>query len=204
MLDLDVRIKNKRDSEQNWTDENPILLNGELIIVDTENGLTKTKIGDGETPYNELPYADASLAEQIDEITSALNECFSKYGGSITGDVNVTGSVSTQGMFSDVVEIDLDENNNYTIDVTKSSCFTKTISSFTVFKFNGVPSNKASCFTLILTNGSSEYQVEWPESVKWADGTPPKLTENGTDVLTFITMDGGTTWYGCPSIINAL
>lgn len=204
MLDLDVRIRNKRDSENNWTTENPILLNGELIIVDTENGLTKTKIGDGVTPYNELPYADASLAEQIDELTSVLSECFSKYGGSISGNVDVAGTVSTQGMFSDVVEIDLDDNNNYTIDVTKSSCFTKTISSFTVFKFTGVPTSKASCFTLILTNGSSEYQVEWPESVKWADGIPPKLTENGTDVITFITMNGGTTWYGCPSIINAL
>lgn len=200
MLDLDVRIKNKRDSEQNWTNQNPILLNGEMIIVDTENGLAKTKIGDGKTPYNELPYADASLAEQIDEITSALNDCFSKYGGSITGDINITGSVSTQGLFSDIFEVESDN----TIDVTKSSCFTKTISSFTVFKFNGVPSNKASCFTLILTNGSSEYQVEWPDSVKWAEGIPPKLTENGTDVLTFITMDGGQTWYGCPSIINAL
>jgi hypothetical protein len=29
------------------------------------------------------------------------------------------------------------------------------------------------------------------------------LTSSGVDILTFLTVDGGTTWYGTPSIINA-
>jgi hypothetical protein len=32
----------------------------------------------------------------------------------------------------------------------------------------------------------------------------PELTASGVDILTFITVNGGTTWYGTPSIINAL
>ena len=205
MLDLDVRIKNKRDVEDNWIAENPVLLDGELIIVDTNTGTTKTKIGDGVTPYTELPFADASLSDKIAELTSALNDCFSKYGGNITGNINFSGIVSAQGMFSDVVEVVLDENNEYTIDVTKSSCFTKVIdSTITVFKIKGVPENKASCFTLMITNGGGSNIVEWPAEVKWADKKVPTLTENGIDVLTFITMNGGSTWMGCPSVINAL
>ena len=205
MLDLDVRIKNKRDSEETWITENPILLDGELIIVDTNEKTIRCKIGDGVTPYTELPFSDELLNDKIAEINSALNDCFSKYGGNIIGDISISGMVLTQGMFSDVVEVVLDENNEYTIDVTKSSCFTKEITStFTGFKIKGVPENKASCFTLIITNGGGSNIVEWPTSVKWADKKVPTLTENGIDVLTFITMNGGNTWIGCPSVINAL
>ena len=35
---LDTRIKNKRDSASNWETYNPVLLDGELIIVETLEG----------------------------------------------------------------------------------------------------------------------------------------------------------------------
>lgn len=57
-LTFDVRIQNKRDTEANWEANNPILLNGELIIVDTADGRTRTKIGDGSTAYSGLPFSD--------------------------------------------------------------------------------------------------------------------------------------------------
>ena len=56
---------------------------------------------------------------------------------------------------------------------------------------------------MILTNGGA-YTITYPDSVKWANDEVPELTASGKDVLTFITIDGGTTWYGAPSIINAL
>ena len=89
-----------------------------------------------------------------------------------------------------------------TIDLSAGSCFTKTISAATTFTISGVTSGKSTCFTLILTNGGSK-TVTFPTSVKWADGELPELTASGTDILTFITVNGGTTWYATPSIINA-
>jgi len=44
--EFDVRIKAKRDTEANWTTNNPVLLNGEVIIVDTTSGV-RYKVGDG-------------------------------------------------------------------------------------------------------------------------------------------------------------
>lgn len=44
---LDSRIQNKYDTEQNWTTNNPVLLNGELIIVSKEDGTIGFKVGDG-------------------------------------------------------------------------------------------------------------------------------------------------------------
>lgn len=46
-----TRVKFKRDTSSNWTSKNPILLNGEIILVDTDNGELRAKIGDGEKRY---------------------------------------------------------------------------------------------------------------------------------------------------------
>ena len=77
--------------------------------------------------------------------------------------------------------------------------FTKTVTANTTFTISGTPSNVAACFTLVLTNGGS-HTVTWPSSVKWTEGTPPELIAAGIDVITFITPNGGTTWYGCHSV----
>lgn len=57
---LEVRIKHKRDTSANWTAKNPVLLYGEIIFVETDDGV-KTKIGDGATTYNNLPFTDELL-----------------------------------------------------------------------------------------------------------------------------------------------
>jgi hypothetical protein len=89
------------------------------------------------------------------------------------------------------------------IDVSLGSCFTKKITASTAFTITGCEAGKSGIFTLVLTNGGSK-TVTWDSSIKWADDEVPELTASGVDVLTFITVDGGTTWYGTPSIINAL
>jgi len=84
-----------------------------------------------------------------------------------------------------------------TIDLTLGNVVTCTVSASTVtFTFSNPPaSGNAGSFTLILTNGGSQ-TVNWPASVKWAGGTVPTLTAAGVDLLSFLTTDGGTTWYG--------
>lgn len=58
---FNTRIKNKRDTSANWTSKDPVLLNGELIIVDTASGETRFKIGDGTKKYSQLPFQDEIL-----------------------------------------------------------------------------------------------------------------------------------------------
>jgi hypothetical protein len=83
------------------------------------------------------------------------------------------------------------------IDLELGNVVTGTVdTSTTTFTFSNPPaSGTAGSFTLILTNGGSE-TVNWPASVDWAGGAAPALTASGVDVLTFVTTDGGTTWYG--------
>lgn len=85
------------------------------------------------------------------------------------------------------------------ISPTNGAVFTKTITTDTTFSISAIPSGAVSCFTLVLTNGGS-HTVGWPGSVRWTEGTPPELIASGVDVITFITPNGGTTWYGCHSV----
>lgn len=60
-----VRMKNLRDTEANWTANNPVLLNGEVVLVDTADGRVRTKIGDGATTYSNLPFGDDWIDEKV-------------------------------------------------------------------------------------------------------------------------------------------
>lgn len=89
------------------------------------------------------------------------------------------------------------------IDLEFGNVVTGTVdTSTTTFTFSNPPaSGNAGSFTLILTNGGSQ-TVNWPASVDWAGGTAPTLTASGRDVLTFLTVDGGTIWYGFEGGLN--
>ena len=60
-----ARVQSKRDKSANWTSENPVLLDGEIIIVDTSNGETRFKIGDGTKKYSQLPFEDEAVRSLI-------------------------------------------------------------------------------------------------------------------------------------------
>ena len=83
------------------------------------------------------------------------------------------------------------------IDITLGNVVSGTVdTSETTFTFSNPSASGTACsFTLFLTNGGSQ-TVNWPGTVDWAGGTAPTLTAAGVDVLTFVTLDGGTIWYG--------
>ena len=83
------------------------------------------------------------------------------------------------------------------LDIALGNVQTATVDTSTnTFTFDNPSISGKSCsFTLILTNGASQ-TVVWPTSVDWAGGTAPTLTASGIDILTFMTIDGGTIWYG--------
>lgn len=65
--EFDARIKFKRDTSSNWTSNNPILLNGEIILVDTDSGELRAKVGDGVKSYTQLPFSDEVIRNLITE-----------------------------------------------------------------------------------------------------------------------------------------
>jgi hypothetical protein len=63
---IEVDMVNRRDTEANWQSINPIVANGEQIIVDTNSGI-KIKIGDGVKHFNELEYIDKPITDVLSQ-----------------------------------------------------------------------------------------------------------------------------------------
>lgn len=66
---FNARIKWKRDSASNWETQDPVLLDGEVIIVDTAAGDIRLKVGDGTKKYSQLPFTDEKIRQDLAEAT---------------------------------------------------------------------------------------------------------------------------------------
>ena len=84
-----------------------------------------------------------------------------------------------------------------TLDLTSGNVFSYTPTADTTFVFSNPPTTgTAYGFTLKITP-SATVTLTWPASVDWAGGTAPDAPASGaTNVYTFLTQDGGTTYYG--------
>ena len=134
---------------------------------------------------------------------------------SITDGLTVTGTtaLSTTGFgdatVSKAMMKDYSETTNaigatsasQAIDLEDGNVVTATLSvATTTFTFsNPIASDDCTSFTLILTqDGTGSRAVTWPGAVDWAGGTAPTLTTTAAavDIITFVTVNAGTTWYG--------
>ena len=71
---INTRIKQKRDTEANWQSKNPILLKGEIIFIDTNDGELRSKIGNGTSTYNQLPFSDTPLRNLVEGIKELVGD----------------------------------------------------------------------------------------------------------------------------------
>lgn len=55
---INARHQLSRDTSANWMTSDPVLLDGEIIIVDTDAGAVRYKTGDGTKKYSQLPFTD--------------------------------------------------------------------------------------------------------------------------------------------------
>ncbi len=83
------------------------------------------------------------------------------------------------------------------IDLSLGNVFVHTPSGNRTYSITNAVSGQAHSFTLIINMGSTVRTLTFPSSVKWQGGEIPDLTTaNKTYVLTFLTINGGTTWLG--------
>lgn len=83
------------------------------------------------------------------------------------------------------------------INLNTGNVFTHTLSGNTTYSITNAVSGVAHSFTLIITQTSTVRTLTFPSSVKWQGGEIPDMsTASKTYVLTFMTVDGGTTWLG--------
>ena len=127
----------------------------------------------------------AATAHAVKLAYDKANSALPKAGGTLTG--AVVEKISALSGTS--VALDLKTSNNFTHTVTANTTFTVAANTGTSFQLG----------TLVLTNAGN-YTITWPESFKWADNTPPTLNSEGIDVITFFTINGGTTYYAAQAM----
>jgi len=101
--------------------------------------------------------------------------------------------------YSEVVTVLAAGSGARALDLSLGNVFAVTKNGATTWSFTNVTAvaNRAASFTLILTNGGTTTGANtWPASVKWSYAIVPTLTNGGVDILTFMTVDNGTTWHG--------
>ena len=112
--------------------------------------------------------------------------------GSQEGKIVVKGISGTEGLGNYTINA-----GSLTLDLATSNVFNITLSQ-NIVNFlleNLPPANIAAAYTLIITN-QGNFDISWGSAVEWPEGTPPILTASGKDVITLLTTDGGTTFYG--------
>lgn len=81
------------------------------------------------------------------------------------------------------------------IDCSLGNSFKIDIFSANTWRVINVPKNCLYIFSLQITDGGFATQT-WFNNIKWNFGVVPTLSSSGTDVLVFLTDNGGLTWYG--------
>lgn len=76
---LDVRTQISRDTSANWTKYDPVLLDGEIVIVDTAEGEVRYKVGNGTKKYSQLPFDDEAVKTLING--KMANDAVEYYAG---------------------------------------------------------------------------------------------------------------------------
>ena len=162
-------IKNTSNSLWNW------------LILDTVRGIV--------TGGNDaLLFANGSNAES----TTSNHVAVSSSGFSLESTSGVVNSSGHNFIYVAIRAVVPTE----TLDLSTGHTFSITPTEATDVLFSNPPaSGTATAFTVEVNNSAGGYAITWPSSVKWHLGTAPTATAS-KEVYTFITTDGGTTYYG--------
>lgn len=136
-------------------------------------------------------------------------------GGTLTGTLTINGGATLGSTLScadqivdrpyikdyaETVNTVASSGTTETLDYTTGNVHDVTLTDNCTFTFSNPPaSGRAGGFTLILRqDGTGSRTVTWPASVQWDNAADPVLSTgaNDIDIFSFITVDGGTTWFG--------
>jgi len=186
-------------SEDTWGTK----LNANWAAVDTLlGGVTNTEfeILDGATvttaELNLLDGVTATTAEinYVDVAPLGTSEASKVVTADANGDVNLSEELKAKSYNETYVSL---SGTTPSVNCEAGNVFALSTTGNTTFTFSNPPASGTGYgFVLKLTAGGT-HTISYPASVDWAGGTAPDAPASGeTDVLAFITHDGGTTWYG--------
>jgi len=145
-------------------------------------------------------YVSAAATSATNASTSATNAATSATNASTsaTNASNSASAAATSAALFDTVGVITSTSNAITCNLATNRVFSHTFTENTTFTFSNPAATGTRCaFEIYLTQHASAKTVAWPASVKWSNGVAPTLTTNSAKyVVSFVTIDGGTTYIG--------
>ncbi|HZJ99959.1 MAG TPA: hypothetical protein VFC79_08135 [Tissierellaceae bacterium] len=214
-----VRLQIRNGTASEWTSVNPLLMEGELAL---EKDTRKFKIGNGMDNWNDLPYAtqgeqgekgepfiyDDFTEEQLEELRGPRGlpgsiDNFSSANieealGYIPQNLPNVDNLKQMPISNGVLENYREKSNTTTgeINLNLGNVFYRNATANTTFTITNAVTNQAHSFTLIIDMGAV-VTLTFPASVVWQGGEIPDMTTaNKTYILTFLSINGGATWFG--------
>ncbi len=174
---------------------------GENVTFDTVSGATPTvTIGDGVAKIIHVRGVEITIVADDATQTGALLA-----NGSVpaTGAFNWADEQIVQAELKDYSETSTAPSSaggTLTLDLENGNSFDVTLTENTAFTFSNPPATgKAGSFTVLLSqDGIGGWVTTWPGSVLWPGGGAPALTltASSIDLISFFTVDAGSTWFG--------
>lgn len=170
--------------EPSWILTKRVDSSGNWAINDSPRGMPSGKDTAG-SPYAQGLFPNLTNAEGNWDAVSPFATGFNVLGSGVLGN-NATGIYMAIRAVVQTQTLDLSTGHTFSI--------TPTVALDVLFS-NPPASGVATAFTVEVNNSAGGYALTWPSSVKWHLGTAPTATAS-KEVYTFITTDGGTTYYG--------
>jgi hypothetical protein len=167
-----------------------ISLGGTLAVANGGTGST-TSTGTGAVVRAASPTITGTLTAATITATS-ISGAVSATTAAVSGLLSIT-------QFAETYTAPAITSNVLTINLSAGTVFNvANNANITTFTISNATASKSSSFTIILTANGTAYTQAWGSSVKWPVGVAPTLTSTTgkIDIITFVTNDGGTTWFG--------
>jgi len=127
-------------------------------------------------------------------------------GATFGGAVNLVDNELSRPKLKDYSETALattTKSASFTVDFEDGNVQSFTIDEDATIDFENWPaSGVAGTVTLIITGGDNDQTITWDTPVKWPGDNAPALSDDGVDIVSFMTIDAGTTIYGFVGGIN--
>lgn len=137
-----------------------------------------------------------------DNFSEIESKALDKTGDTMSGQLSMADNVVSRPELKDYAETVVAHGNmgaTETFDCEGGNTHTGTLDSNVTFTLSNPPATgKLGTITMILTADGTSRTITWPGSVVWPGGVAPTMTAtNGKrDIITLITTNAGTTWFG--------
>jgi hypothetical protein len=145
-----------------------------------------------ETYLNDILTAETDIA-----LAAKMPLAGGTYSGTVDHARNQVHQPQLQD-YSEMLSVNAAATGAVTLDIVTGNVFDITLTGATTLTFsNPAPTGQACSFTLIVRQDATARAITWPAAVKWPSDTIPDISAvSKTSVFTFLTVNGGTRWYG--------